>query len=912
MNAKISVLIGLLVLAMSSALRADPSASISVDNYNSGDTITRPYGGSVTIIVRFGAFDPDGSLSGIRYNVWNSNTWYFDNGGGGFAPQSGSSGEVDQTITLDSDGDWYFWTDAQNSNGASTSTGPWTDGFHLTVVQAPNQPPNPSISVDGHNGGDTITRPYGGSVTVTVRYSANDPDSNLSGIRYNVWNATTGYFDNGGGGFVSQSGSYGEVDKTVTLDSDGDWYFWTDAEDSAGAYASTGPWTGGFHITVAQASPPPPLPVSPAPDPSTALVNIRSLNGQWLYAQNGGGQAVVADQNTPTGWETFTLTDLSNTTLKSGDTIALMAPSGQYLSAEGGGGQNVVANRAVASGWEKFIIYDLSNGGGAINSGDSISIQVNNGQYVSAEGGGGGVINANRNQVQGWETFTIQVNPLTTPIVTNIISVTDPNLPGINAIMCESNFFGYNSAVNRPLTSGQPAYNYSTDLMWDVSGGFYRLYYGGRWFTPPGHPDGDDGDHILQTDSPFGAGYTWPESDHPEFLEGQEGDYPGTWFANNYLQPQVIKVNGTYYMYSQVQIDPGAPIDSSGLVADQMHCDRIQLRTSQDGNSWTTLPQPQPQNRGAIINIDDPTHKQFIDEEMVYVPWDADGRPFWMYVYTNAGVLDSNGKLTNVNPEGHFRIRSADPTTFDWNLREHTWLSQLGNQIGYANAAPGGPLFIRITFKVDETGRTNPSLQFSRDGLDWPNNVILLDGSKDNSNNKNCYFLSLSTQDGTGQLLPVGTDKFQFIYGASTINSPGEPDNNDIYYSEIGAGTCRLTINPTPDALEGKLMECDGLPLALVIGGKRLQFASQVGYLFSNKIVHVDSAFYNSVPYEASLPANAVCIGTSGQPACFVLDDGKKWPVSCSDAITDNGSSITSVSADQYNSYPTGPSLICQ
>jgi hypothetical protein len=258
MNSKIFGLIGLLALAMSSALRADPSASISVDNYNSGDTITRPYGGSVTIIVRFGAFDPDGSLSGIRYNVWNSNTWYFDNGGGGFAPQSGYSGEVDQTVTLDSDGDWYFWTDAQNSNGASTSTGPWTDGFHLTVVQAPNQPPNPSISVDGHNGGDTITRPYGGSVTVTVRYSANDTDSNLSGIRYNVWNATTGYFDNGGGGFASQSGSSGEVDKTVTLDSDGDWYFWTDAEDSAGAYASTGPWTGGFHITVVQTPPPTP------------------------------------------------------------------------------------------------------------------------------------------------------------------------------------------------------------------------------------------------------------------------------------------------------------------------------------------------------------------------------------------------------------------------------------------------------------------------------------------------------------------------------------------------------------------------------------------------------------------------------------------------------------------------------
>jgi hypothetical protein len=260
MNAKKSALIGLLVLAFGSSLRADPSAWISVDGYNSGDTITRPYGGSVTVTVRYSAYDPDGLLSGIRYNVWNADTSYFDNGGGGFASQSGYWGEVDQTVTLDSDGDWYFWTDAQNSDGASTSSGPWTDGFHINVNQAANQPPNPSISVDGFTNGATITRPYGSSLPLVVRYGATDPDGNLSGIRYNVWNASTGYFDNGGGGFVSQSGASGEVDKTATLDSDGDWYFWTDAQDSAGSYASTGPWGEGFHITVNQAANQPPNP----------------------------------------------------------------------------------------------------------------------------------------------------------------------------------------------------------------------------------------------------------------------------------------------------------------------------------------------------------------------------------------------------------------------------------------------------------------------------------------------------------------------------------------------------------------------------------------------------------------------------------------------------------------------------
>jgi hypothetical protein len=31
-------------------------------------------------------------------------------------------------------GDWYFWTDAQNSNGDDTSTGAWSAGYVLHVV----------------------------------------------------------------------------------------------------------------------------------------------------------------------------------------------------------------------------------------------------------------------------------------------------------------------------------------------------------------------------------------------------------------------------------------------------------------------------------------------------------------------------------------------------------------------------------------------------------------------------------------------------------------------------------------------------------------------------------------------------------------------------------------------------------
>jgi hypothetical protein len=463
-------------------------------------------------------------------------------------------------------------------------------------------------------------------------------------------------------------------------------------------------------------------------------------------------------------------------------------------------------------------------------------------------------------------------------------------IDGINSILCESDFFGYESAVDRPKTDGEAAYNYSVHLIRDLAAGEYRLYHGGRWKSNIG-----DGDHVLQTHSQFGAASTWPVADHPEFLQGQEEGTVGQWFSNNYLEPEVIKVNGTYYMYTQVEIDPGSLIDIPGMVADGMGCDRIQLHTSSDGKSWSRW----SMDRGVIINIDDPTHASMHHQEALYVPWDSDGRPFWMYVFRSGGGQDE-----------HYRLRSSDPTTFDWSQREGTGFPQLGNQIGYAKEAPDDPLFVRITFDDDGSGRLVPCLHFSRDRLSWSwgdKGRILLDGSKDNADNKNCYFLGISTQDGTGLLDSLGSNQFHFLYGATTSNSAVQPE---IYKSQIGVGACRLTINPPASWLDSKLIVCDGLPLALVIGGKRLQFANPVGFRFSKQVVNVSSAFYNTIPYGASLSLGAKCIGT-GQPACFVLDDGRKWPVSCIEAITDIGSSIQEVSLDEYNSYPTGPSLIC-
>ena len=82
------------------------------------------------------------------------------------------------------------------------------------------------------------------------------------------------------------------------------------------------------------------------------------------------------------------------------------AVGGQFVAAENGGGGDVNANRPVASTWETFGLTDLN--GGDLTSGDLVTLTSNDGHFVCAEGGGGGVVNATRTTALDWETFTIQ------------------------------------------------------------------------------------------------------------------------------------------------------------------------------------------------------------------------------------------------------------------------------------------------------------------------------------------------------------------------------------------------------------------------------------------------------------------------------------------------------------------------
>ena len=106
------------------------------------------------------------------------------------------------------------------------------------------------------------------------------------------------------------------------------------------------------------------------------------------YASNSAG----------TSWasSTATFTTLQNSDARN---VALRAANGQYLCAEGGGGNGVVANRNAIGGWETFKLIDRGN--------SNVALQAANGQYLCAEGGGGNGVVANRNAIGGWETFKL-------------------------------------------------------------------------------------------------------------------------------------------------------------------------------------------------------------------------------------------------------------------------------------------------------------------------------------------------------------------------------------------------------------------------------------------------------------------------------------------------------------------------
>lgn len=137
-----------------------------------------------------------------------------------------------------------------------------------------------------------------------------------------------------------------------------------------------------------------------------AQVHLRTNDGHYLVAEEGGGGAVNANRTSAGAWETFTL--LTSDQLVDGAQVLLGTADGvHFLQAELGGGHGLAAQTTNKGLWETFTLE--KRGGGAISSGDEVALRTSSGHYVVAELGGGGKVNADRRAWGPWETFTIDL-----------------------------------------------------------------------------------------------------------------------------------------------------------------------------------------------------------------------------------------------------------------------------------------------------------------------------------------------------------------------------------------------------------------------------------------------------------------------------------------------------------------------
>lgn len=317
-----------------------------------------------------------------------------------------------------------------------------------------------------------------------------------------------------------------------------------------------------------------------------------------------------------------------------------------------------------------------------------------------------------------------------------------------------------------------PAYDYSSFIMKTENG--YILYNGGMYCDYSDEVTKIDADHVLVYTSSDGRHFH-RNLDSPAFYLGTELGDTTKWWSGNTIEPEVIYVNGTYYMYCQCENYTQKNGTTYGT-------DKIRVSTSTDGLHFT-LASEEPVVKNA------PELAAFTHEEMIYNAEDPDGKCFWMYVrYVNAN-----------NFQNFILIRSADPLSFDFNDMQGTsGFNQIGNQIGYCKLDNGKKVFFRITFNYlsDSDGyRTVPMMQYSVDGLSWNDTKMLLAGTditdKYNKERQNCYFVGFSSINGTGEIERNADGSYTFLYACCTSNNSVAPD---IFKSNIGLGTCTFTL----------------------------------------------------------------------------------------------------------------------
>ncbi|WP_433217510.1 GH25 family lysozyme [Dactylosporangium sp. CS-047395] len=135
----------------------------------------------------------------------------------------------------------------------------------------------------------------------------------------------------------------------------------------------------------------------------TALPASWTKYAIWQYAGGNNSQQGNYDKNAFNG-DYAALTQLAGDLPAIGDPFELRAgANNRYVTADGGGGKPLIANRDAVGAWEQYDLVDLG--------GDEVGLRSHsNGRYVSADAAGNGALIANRPAVGAWERFKVVEN----------------------------------------------------------------------------------------------------------------------------------------------------------------------------------------------------------------------------------------------------------------------------------------------------------------------------------------------------------------------------------------------------------------------------------------------------------------------------------------------------------------------
>jgi hypothetical protein len=432
------------------------------------------------------------------------------------------------------------------------------------------------------------------------------------------------------------------------------------------------------------------------------------------------------------------------------------------------------------------------------------------------------------------------------------------------------------------VAAGGPGapYNYGPTVM--VDGGTTRMWWCSQY--PTAQPPGDD---ILygesaSLDGPFtGPGGSAP----PAVLSGNPGQFDGA----HTCDPSVIRVDGTYYLYY------------TGAAGDHALGNAIGLTTSTDGLTWTRA-------NGPIVGPSHDVHRDNLygvgQPSVVYL----DG---WFYLM----FTDTTGRDAGWNGAGQFLLRAKDPT-FATGVES---LTDKGFAAASNTSAP------RTTSVVDafsadlewvdaldafaiahETDDGTTVTFWNRDFTAHPYRALVIPGTWREGPGL------VRRPDGHAPASatdPCGRVPFDVVRATSLGEANAPTDLRHFGLDVVGIHGCGDQQRAL-GVLDGYAMPSPVRTMDLVVAGKivridRRSVAEQLAtHVLNQRIDGLDE-----VPVSAHLSSGARAVQAPGLGLGLLLDDGKLWPAHPATVATLNGSTVESVSAAQWRSYPEAATL---